>query len=145
MATASLYYYSLANPRAVIIAKAIYNTLLLLVLTLLTYGFFSFVAGNPIRDQGLFLLAIFLGSTGFALTFTFISGIAAKADNRATLMAILGFPLVIPILLTLLKLGMQAIGLVPDDSLNSDIATLVGIDLVLIAFSLLLFPFLWRD
>ena len=63
-----LYYYVLANPRAVILAKAIYNTLLLLALTLLTYGFFSFIAGNPVEDQALFFLALFLGSTGFALT-----------------------------------------------------------------------------
>ena len=60
-------------------------------------------------------------------------------------MAILGFPLIIPILLTLIKIGMQAIGLVAQDSLQSDIFTLVGIDLVLLAFSMLLFPFLWKD
>ncbi|MCB0704590.1 MAG: heme exporter protein CcmB [Saprospiraceae bacterium] len=140
-----LYYYSLLDPRAVILAKGLYNCLLLLVLTLLTYACFSFVAGNPVKDAGPFFLAIFLGSLGFALTFTFISGIASKADNRATLMAILGFPLIIPILLTMVKMGAQSMGLIQGNSIRSDIATLVGIDLVLLAVSLLLFPFLWRD
>jgi heme exporter protein B len=60
-------------------------------------------------------------------------------------MAILGFPLIIPILLTLVKLGAQSIGLIQGGSISSDIATLIGIDLVLLAVSLLLFPFLWRD
>ncbi|MBR9922865.1 MAG: ABC transporter permease [Bacteroidetes bacterium] len=140
-----LYYYELADPRAVILAKGIYNIVLLLLITLLTYACFSFVAGHPIKDMAPFFVAIFLGSVGFALTFTFISAIASKADNRATLMAVLGFPLVIPILLTLVKLGAQAIGLIEGSAVESDIAMLIGVDLVLLAFSLILFPFLWRD
>ena len=140
-----LYYYSLTDPRAVILSKAIYNCILLLIITLLTYGVFSLVSGNPVVDQRAFFLAIFLGSTGFSLTFTFISAIASKADNRATLMAILGFPLIIPILLTLVKLGAQAVGFLPESPIMNDVMTLLAIDLVLIALSLILFPFLWRD
>lgn len=140
-----LYYYQLANPVAVILAKGIYNFLLLLGLTLLSYAFFSFVAGNPVKDQSAYFLSILLGSLGFSLTFTFISAIASKSDNRATLTAILGFPLIIPILLTLVKMGAQSIGVIQGNSISGDIATLVALDLVLLAASILLFPFLWRD
>ena len=100
----ALYYYSIANPIAVIVSKIIYNTLLLAFMTLLTFGFLSLVTGNPVKDMQLFLITMLLGSVGLAITLTFISSIAVKANNSATLMAILSFPVVIPILITLNKL-----------------------------------------
>ena len=51
-----LYYYSLLNPSHVLIAKIVYNTLLLLVLSLLIWGLFIFFGDNPVKDIGLFLL-----------------------------------------------------------------------------------------
>ena len=140
-----LYYYTLVNPVAIILSKIIYNTLLLFSLTLLSFAGFAFVAGNPVKELSQFFLILFLGSTGFAITFTFISAISAKAHNSATLMAILGFPLIIPILLLLIKLSRNALRLMVDTSIDRDIMILVAIDLLLVALSLLLFPFLWRE
>lgn len=140
-----LYYYQIANPTAILLSKIIYNTLLLLLLSLLSYGVFSVVSGNPVRAYDEFFLAVFLGSLGFAITFTFISAIAAKTDNSSTLMAILSFPLIIPILLLLLKLSANALRLINDTNIESDIMILVAIDLILTGLALVLFPFLWRD
>ncbi len=140
-----LYYYTLVNPQSVILSKMLYNTILLMSLSLLSYAAFSLFVGNPVRDMGMFLLAIFLGSLGFSITFTFISAVAAKASNNATLLAILGFPLIIPILLTLIKLSADALGLMRDSSIDTDIQILVAIDLILMGMSFILFPYLWRD
>lgn len=140
-----LYYYSLVNPTAVILSKVLYNIVLLLVLSLLIWAAFSFVSGNPVKDAWQFFVALFLGSVGFSITFTFISAISAKADNSATLMAILSFPLVIPILMTLVKLSANALRLLNDTSVGDDILILVAIDLLLIGMTFLLYPFLWRD
>lgn len=140
-----LYYYQLANPTAMIIAKIIYNILLLLLLNILTFIVFGFVAGNPVRDFSQFGAAILLSSIGFGITFTFVSGIAAKANNSATLMAILSFPVVLPILLQLIKLSANALGLITDTSIGKDIMILVGIDLIMITLTFVLFPYLWRD
>ena len=46
--------------------------------------------------MGQFLLAVVLGGIGFAAVLTLISAIAARAGNGIGLMAILGFPLVLP-------------------------------------------------
>jgi len=140
-----LYYYSLVNPLAVVLSKIVYNTLLLFLLSLLTWLGFSFVAGNPVVETAQFFLVLFLGATGFSITFTFISAIAAKADSSATLMAILGFPLILPVLLTLIKLSANSLRLLRDTSIDKDIAILVAIDLMLLAVAIVLFPFLWRD
>lgn len=140
-----LYYYSLLDPLAVILSKIIYNVLLLLVLSFLVWGTFVFIGGNPVRAAQEFVLALFLGALGFSITFTFIAAIAAKGENSATLMAILSFPLIIPILLTLVKLSANALRLLQDSTVGNDILILAAIDLLLVALALVLFPFLWRD
>ena len=140
-----LYYYTLANPTAIILSKIIYNSGMLLLLSILSFGAFTLFAGNPVKDTGQFFLAILLGSIGFSITFTFVAAISAKASNSATLMAILSFPLVIPVILTLLKISANALRLMQDTAIWKDILTLVAIDLLMIAMAFILFPFLWRD
>jgi heme exporter protein B len=140
-----LYYYSLVHPIAILLSKIMYNTALLLLLSVLCWIGLGFVGGNPVRDAGQFVLAIVLASVGFSITFTFIAAISAKADNSATLMAILSFPLVIPILLTLIKLSANALRLLNDTGVMQDVWALIGIDLLLLAVALVLYPFLWRD
>ena len=140
-----LYYYTLAHPVAVFLAKVIYNILLLLLLSLLTWGAFSFIAKNPVGNVSLFLSALLLGSIGFAITFTFIAAIAGKTDNNSTLMAILSFPLVIPIIMTLIKMSSNALLLEEALPIKNEILILIAIDLILLGAALVLYPFLWRD
>ena len=140
-----LYYYSLVDPLAILISKTIYNTGLLALLSGVAYGAFRIVAGDPVRDSGQFMLALGLGSLGLGICLTFVSAIANKTNNSATLLAILGFPLIIPILLELLKLSANALRLLQDTAITNDILILLAIDALLLGLGLLLFPFLWRD
>jgi heme exporter protein B len=140
-----LYYYQIANPLVILLSKIIYNTLLLLVLSILSFGVYALVAGNPVKDVGLFSLVIVLASIGFSITFTFLSSIAAKANNSSTLMAILSFPVVLPILMTLMRLSTIALRLMQDTSYVRDIINLLAIDVILLALAFVLFPFIWRD
>nr|MBX2872003.1 heme exporter protein CcmB [Saprospiraceae bacterium] len=130
---------------ALLTAKIIYNTLLLLLIGLLTWAGLSLFVGNAVVNTRPFLLAVGLGSLGFAVTFTFISAISAKTDNGASLMAILSFPLIIPILVTLVNLSKNAIEPLASEGVQSDINMLVAIDLMVVGMSLLLYPYLWRD
>jgi heme exporter protein B len=140
-----LYYYQIADPVALLTAKIIYNTFLLLVLTSLAFITYSLVAGDPVKDWGLFSLVILLGSFGFSIAFTFISSIAARANHSATLMAVLSFPVVLPILLTLVRLSAIALRLMQDTSYWRDIVSLLAIDAILLTLTFVLFPFVWRD
>lgn len=140
-----LYYYQITEPLAVLLSKILYNSGLLLVIGLISFLAFSVLAGNPVRNNSLFLICILLGSFGFSVPLTFISAISAKANNNATLMAILSFPLILPIILTLLKISAQAVGQIQDSSVNTDILILTGINAMLLGLGLILFPFLWRD
>ena len=140
-----LYYYTIANPLAIVFSKMIYNTILLIVIGLLCFGLFALFVGNPVKDIGQFLLNLFLSSIGLSIAFTFVSAISIKANNSATLMVILSFPVIVPILMTLLKLSANSLRLIQDTDYQSDLIILMAIDAILIAIVLILFPFLWRD
>lgn len=141
-----LYIYTLVSPIALIIAKTIYNSLLMLALTFIALFFYSLVFPfNPETDLLMYLVATALGSLSFATIFTMVSAIASKAGNGGMLMAILSFPIVIPLLIVLIKLSKNAIdGLDRSVSLD-DIGLLIVINILVTTVSLLLFPYLWRD
>jgi heme exporter protein B len=140
-----LYYYIIASPEAIILSKTLYNTGLTWVLSLLGYLVFSVVMGNPVQDQTLFLSNLLLGSIGFSASLTMVSSIAGKAGNNGTLMAILSFPVLIPILLLTIQISQNAIdGL--DRSVSTDkIITLLAINGLIGASSYILFPYLWKS
>ena len=140
-----LYYYSIASPQAIILSKTIYNILLMTLLSILALIVYMVFFTNTIGDPLFYFIGVILGSISFSTTFTMISAIASKAGNNGTLMAILSFPVVIPIILVLIRLSKSAMdGL--DRSLNyGNIGVLCAINVIVIATSLLLFPYLWRD
>ncbi|GAB3884152.1 heme exporter protein CcmB [Spirosoma agri] len=140
-----LYYYILASPQQIILSKILYNTVLMLVLALLGFGVYAFVLGNPVDDVPLYLLTLILGAIGFAASLTLVSGIASKAENPATLMAVLSFPIILPLLLMLLKLSKNALDGLDRSASWDEIGTVLAIDVIVVTLSLLLFPFLWRS
>ena len=140
-----LYYYVIASPESIILSKILYNTGLTLVLSVLGYMVFSVVMGNPVQDQPMFLLNLLLSSIGFSSCLTMVSSIAGKAGNNGTLMAILSFPILIPMLLLAIQISKNAIdGLDRGISLDK-IITLLAINGVVGATSYLLFPYLWKS
>ena len=139
-----LYYYQLANPIAIIVSKILYNIFILLLINGLTYLMMGLMVGNPTKSPPQYWTAIVLGSVGFSITFTFISAIAAKANNSAALMAILSFPVVLPILITLIRLSKNALQLA-ETTVSDDVRTLIAIDGILLGVCFVLFPYLWRD
>ena len=140
-----LYYYQIASPQAIIIAKIVYNILLMILMAVIALVFYSIVFKNEVGDDGLYLLSVIIGAISFSTVFTMISAIASKAGNNGTLMAILSFPVIIPLLMLLIKLSKNAMdGLDRSVSLK-EIAVLGAINLIVVATSLLLFPYLWRD
>ena len=140
-----LYYYTIASPTAVLLAKLLYNILLLSVIAAISLMIYMLLLGNPVDDLGLFILAVALGALGFSLCFTLISAIASKSSGNATLMPILSFPVVIPILGLLIIISKAAVGGVDDVNLNNNIGTLLAIDGIMLVLSFVLFPYLWRD
>lgn len=140
-----LYYYSIVSPQAVILSKIIYNLFLMLLLALINLFFYVLFLGNIIQDMPMFILSLILGSFGFSSVMSMVSAIASKANHNVTLMAILSFPVLIPLIMTIIKFSKNAIdGL--DVSVNYQYITiLVALNVIVIALAYILFPYLWRN
>lgn len=140
-----LYYYSIASPQAIILAKISYNVLLLTLISGIALFFYAVVFSNPVGDLPLYILSIALGSFSFASVFTMISGIAARAGNSGALMAVLCFPVIIPLIIVLIKFSKNAMDGLDRSVSYNEIGILLSINVAVIAVSVLLFPYIWKD
>jgi len=140
-----LYYYSIAGARDFILSKLVFNAVLMMVMSLLSLFIFMLLLGNPLYDLLQFIGISFLGGIGLSLIFTFLAAIAAKAQQQAALMAIMGFPIVIPQLLLLGKIARAAFSPVLQAGLWKMVLLLIGLDILVVLLPVILFPFLWKD
>lgn len=140
-----LYHYSLVSAKEYILSKIIYNSALMLLISLICFVSYSVFISNIVQDNLFFLLSVALGSLGFSAILTMVSAIAAKTGSNFSLMAILSFPMLIPLLLTLIKVSKNAVdGL--DRSLSlTYFVVILAINLIVVMLSYILFPYLWRD
>jgi heme exporter protein B len=60
-------------------------------------------------------------------------------------MAILGFPIIIPQLLLLMKISSIAFASVIQGGLSQMVLLLIALDIMIIVLAAILFPFLWKD
>ncbi len=140
-----LYYYTIASPQAVVLAKILYNLFLMAALSLLAFGFFLLLMGNQVVNIPLFLLTLVLGSLGLSSVLTMVAAIASRASQNFSLMAILSFPIVLPLLATLMKVSKAALNSMEWTGLSGFLVILLTINGAVIALAYLLFPYLWRD
>lgn len=140
----NIFYYSIVSPEAVIYSKIFYNSLVMIGISLVGILFYSWVMGNPVGNLPLYLLSLLLGAIGFSATLTMVAGIAAQGENSATLMSVLSFPIIIPLLLILLKLSKSAMDGISMQENWDEMATLASLDVIVIVLSGILFPYIWR-
>jgi heme exporter protein B len=140
-----LYFYSIAGPRDFVLSKLLFNAMLMLIMSLISLLLFQLLLGNPLQNAWQFVGLTCLGGVSLSLVFTFLAAIAAKAQQNAALMAIMGFPIIIPQLLLLMKISSTAFSAVIQAGLGQMIMLLVGLDLMVIVLAIILFPFLWKD
>src|SRR5215813_7318317 len=139
-----LYFYSIAGPKDFILAKLLFNSLLMLLMSLLSLALYSLFLGNPMEKAGTFIGLVLLGGWSLSLVFTFLAAIAAKAQQNAAIMAVLGFPIILPQLLLLMRLSNAAFNPILTIS-GIAVLLLVALDLMVILLAVILFPFLWKD
>lgn len=143
-----LYLYTLVSPRSVVLARTLYNSLTMAVLSLLSLATYAlFIGSQPMMDARLdiFLFVVVLGGVGFALLLTLISALAARAGSGVGLMAILGFPIVLPMLMSVMRASKLALDGMGWNVTGKYVLWLVLIDLITVILAWLLFPYLWRD
>jgi heme exporter protein B len=139
-----LYFYSIVSPGNFVLSKLLFNSALMLIMSLLSLVMFMLFLGNPIQRALPFTGLVLLGGWSLSLIFTFLAAIAARAQQNAAIMAVLGFPLIIPQLLLLSQLANATFNPVLPFH-GSTIALLIALDAMVIILAVILFPFLWKD
>ncbi len=140
-----LYFYAVSGAKDFIISKLIFNAALMIVMSLVSLLLFQVLLGNPLQNPLKFAGLVCLGGCSLSFVFTFLAAIAARAQQNAAIMAILGFPLITPQILLLMRLSTIAFSDVVQGGWGQMILLLSGLDILIIALSVILFPFLWKD
>lgn len=140
-----LYYYTLHKPSEIILAKMIYNIVLMIGMSVLSYFLFFLILGNPTLNLGYFLLMVVTGGMSLAMLFTMLSAIASMAGGNSALIAILGFPLVVPQLILFSDLTTPLFEARALEGWWKFFFVLLALDILLCVLSIILFPFLWKE
>lgn len=140
-----IYYYSIVDAKNFIVAKLFYNVVLMITMSLLSLLIFLIFLENPFNYLYKFILVTIIGGVGLSLVFTFLAAIAAKAKQQASLMAVMGLPVIIPQLLLLMKISVVAFSQVIQDGFWQMTGLLIMLDVMVVVLAVILFPYLWKD
>jgi heme exporter protein B len=126
--------------------KLLFNVLLLLALTaVLTVLYALVVPGFAVEGVWTLVTSLFLGSVGLASASTIIGALIAKANARGTLYPVLSFPIVLPLLLTVIR----ATAIAMEDPLwgaaSDEYRVLLSYIVAINAASYLVFEYIWKD
>ncbi|MBK6330611.1 MAG: heme exporter protein CcmB [Bacteroidetes bacterium] len=141
----NLYYYTVHHPRDIIISKLIYNVVMMLMMSFIGLFLFMLLLGDPIVYFQQFLLMVITGGISLSLLFTTLAAIAGKAGGNSALIAILGFPVVIPQIILLSDLSKPLFVTLQVTGWWQFYGALILLDFLIIVLSIILFPFIWKE
>jgi len=134
------------TPSCVFFGKLLFNTILLLVMNTFTILLYLLLlSGFSIRSYDVFLVSTFLGTLGLASTSTILAAIIAKANTKGTLYPVLSFPILLPLLLTVINATRLSVDGAPFAEASGEFQILVSYVVVVTTASFVLFDFVWKD
>lgn len=136
----------IAAPSTVYFGKLLFNLVLVFVMNIaIVILYYLLFESFIILNFSLFLLSMIFGSIGIAVSSTLIAAIISKANTKGTLYPVLSFPILLPLILTLLELTKFAMdGDAIGDS-TVELAVLVCYDVIMATAGYMLFDFIWKD
>ena len=143
--TQALFYHFLFSSKSIILSKVIFNSLILILISILNLICFTFFFGNPLVNTFVFGIGIFLSSISLASILSLISGISIKSNNGNMLMTVLSLPILFPLLLNLIKLSEFCMQERSENILTNEIYFLLLLNVVTISLCYILFPYLCKN
>ncbi|MBK8945213.1 MAG: heme exporter protein CcmB [Ignavibacteriae bacterium] len=136
----------IAAPSTIYFGKLFFNLVLVFIMNIaifiLYYLLFeSFVILNFL----LFFVSLFFGSIGIAISSTIIAAIISKANTKGTLYPVLSFPILLPLILTLMELTKFAMDGDTIVQSYAELMVLISYDVIMITAGYMLFDFIWKD
>ncbi len=135
-----------ARGSAVYVGKLLFNIVLVTGLDVLTIGLYALlITGFTIKTYSIFLTIVILGGLGFAAAATIIAAIIARASTKGTLYPVLSFPILLPLVLTVINGTRLASDGAFFEEAYGEFQILISYIAVVIAVSLLVFEYVWKD
>ena len=136
----------ISSPTPVYVGKLIFNFILTLSLNVVISLLYMLLINNfVVASADIFWTTIFLGSCAIASSSTIIAAIIAKANTRGTLYPVLSFPIMLPMLMTVIKATQLSLeGAFFTEALG-EFQILISYTVVIVAVSVILFEFVWKD
>ncbi|MBX7042873.1 MAG: heme exporter protein CcmB [Ignavibacteria bacterium] len=134
-----------AGPAEIFTGKLLFNLVLTFVLNFFILVLFILITGYTIKNPGLFMVVMSLGNIGLVAASTIIAAIISKANSKGTLYPVLSFPVLLPLLLTVINATKLASAGIDTKEIAGEFLILVSYNAVVVTVSLMLFPFVWED
>ena len=134
-----------AGATEVFLGKLFFNFVLTFSLNMVIFFLFSMITGIRINNFFAFAVTVILGNFGIVSASTIIAAIIAKANSKGTLYPVLAFPVLLPLLITMIDATKLASEGVPTIELMGNFQILVSYTVVITIVSLFLFRFVWED
>ncbi len=131
---------------AVFAGKLLFNVVLVMALTILAVVLYAgFINGFVVKSYDIFAVTILLGGLGFASAATIIAAIIARASTKGTLYPVLSFPIMLPLLLTVINATRLAADGAVFEEAYGEFQILISYIVVVVTVSFLLFDYVWKD
>lgn len=134
-----------AQPEPVLIGKYFFNAALLLSLAVLIVPLFLIMLNQTVQLPGVFMAVVLLGSLGLAGASTILAAIVAKAGAKSSLMTVLAFPVLLPLLFAAISATRMALAGGLARAITTDLLLLFFYNGVVVVASLLLFEYVWNE
>ena len=142
----SLTLQLIASPSTVFSGKLLFNLVLVFAMNTVIAVLYSALFDQfIIKNLVLFLLTFILGNIGMAVSSTIIAAIISKAGAKGTLYPVLSFPILLPLILTSVKLTEYAIDGTSVDESIFELAIVASYDVIMLSASYMLFDFIWKE
>lgn len=136
----------IAAPSTVFSGKLLFNVLLVFLMNfVITFLYEILFESFTIQNYNLFGLAFLFGNIGIAVSSTMIAAIISKASSKGTLYPVLSFPILLPLILTLLELTKFSMDGKSIEESFVELAVLICYDVIMLTAGYLLFDFIWKE
>ncbi len=140
-----LYYFFTAKSNVLILSKLIYSFVYLSAIGLFGLLIYIILVGQPEFSMPLFLLNFFNGVFGLSVAFTMIASLAVHTAQKGNMMAILGFPVILPILLLAITNSRRIVEGASWMEIDNFSLILISVNVIIVSLTLILFPYSWKS
>jgi heme exporter protein B len=130
---------------AIYLGKMLGNVLFITVVEIVILPIFIVLFNLSAGDIPLLVGVMFMGTIGFAGVGTLFSAMAIHTRAREVLLPVLLFPVVVPVMLSAVKLTAAILDRIPVADVQNWLSLLIAFDLIFMALALMLFDYVMEE